>query len=261
MPRASSIRLNEVDRVGTRNAPTIDYFGRDGLVVLLLGLFETLGKLLETISAQVFLTLSDASLLVLLHLGSKFVGRLAEDRDMRGIGHPLAKEISPLLVRPLLQNIILLQVLQICKRRSIPLTEKVNPEGIGHTTSLVPETNVLGIEETASLEVHDLRTAELNSLHLGIDNSSIVAFTINVPDFGHNTLICDGGQDDMLEVDGKDLSETIPTSGFESVRGVIRGGPGVGVRVGSRRQLVEQTLVLVALGTHEDKMLKGVRST
>jgi hypothetical protein len=136
-----------------------------------------------------------------------------------------------------------------------------NAESISHATSFIAETDVLGVKETTSLEVHDLRTAELNSLHLGVDNTSIVAFAVNVPDFSHYTFICDGRQDDMLEIDGENLGEAIPTSGLEGISCVIGSSPGVGVRVSSGRELVEETLVLVALGTHEDEMLKGMRST
>jgi hypothetical protein len=111
------------------------------------------------------------------------------------------------------------------------------------------------------LQLHELSLLVLNALHLRVDDTSIMASTVNVKDLGVTASVSQSGHEHVLEVDGENLGEAFPTSSLECIGGVISSGPSICVGVSTSGEFVKNTLKAIVFGAHKAEMLKSMRRT
>lgn len=95
-------------------------------------------------------------------------------------------------------------------------------------SSLDGVARVAGVDLSNQVEVDHVRGLVFHALHLGVDDSGIVAILVDVMDLGEEVLLPKQRVEDVVQVDGQDVEESGRSGGVHCVTGVIRVSPSIG---------------------------------
>ena len=97
---------------------------------------------------------------------------------------------------------------------------------------------------------------EATCLHLRVDHAGVLALRRDVMDLGHEVLLPQQGEQDVVHVDGQDVHEAAGAGGVHGVAGVVgvRPGVGPGCQAPVCRQ-IEHLLVRIFLAERQKTLL------